>query len=285
VTAFCVSNLAEKGEYHTMMKEAGQSPYIEIGSHSHTHKKITETPSDNIKNEILGSKAILDKLAGTKITGFRAPREELNIEMIKMLVDSGYSYVLGKNRGYAYPRLEYNGLYTIPRTATDDYQFLVNLEWNPDEIVKKMIAETEYINAANGMYSLSVHTHLMSYKNNIKILEKYFNYLSKHPEITALSGQHIIDRIKSKAKISYKVTKANKNFLIDVVNGNKHTVKKVTFRIFWDSSVVINAISAEIIGTRVSYVDNPMDRFTDVTLYNVKPSSSLKLIATYNVGK
>jgi predicted MPP superfamily phosphohydrolase len=125
----------------------------------------------------------------------------------------------------------------------------------------------------------------MSYKNNIKILEKYFNYLSKHPEITALSGQHIIDRIKSKAKISYKVTKANKNFLIDVVNGNKHTVKKVTFRIFWDSSVVINAISAEIIGTRVSYVDNPMDRFTDVTLYNVKPSSSLKLIATYNVGK
>lgn len=285
VTAFCVSNLAEKGEYHSLMKEAGNSPYIEIGSHSHTHKKITETSSENINKEILGSKSILDKLAGTKVTGFRAPREELNVEMTKTLVDSGYEYVLGKNKGYTYPRVEHKGLYTIPRTATDDYQFLVNLEWNPDEIVKKMIAETEYVSAANGLYSLSVHTHLMSYKNNIKILEKYFNYLNKNPDITALSGQNIIDKVKIKSKISYKVTKTNKKFLIDVVNNNDNNVKQVKFRVFWAIPVIIDNINAEIIGTKVTYIDSPKDRFTDVTIYNLKPASSLKLIATYDVEK
>ncbi len=285
VTAFCVSNLAEKEEYHSLMNKAGMSPYIEVGSHSHTHKKIIETSLDNIRQEVVGSKAILDKLAGTEIIGFRAPREELNDEMIQMLSDSGYQYVLDKNMGYAYPRIEHQGLYTIPRTATDDYQFLINLEWDPDEIVKRMISETEYIGAADGLYSLSVHTHLMSYKGNIKILEKYFKYLSEHPEITALSGQSLIEQVKIKANIRYEVTKTNKNFLIDVINGNSDTVEKVVFRVFWKNSVVIKKIQAEIIGAKVTHINNPEERFTDITIFNLKPSSSLKLIATYNKDK
>ena len=282
VTAFCVSSLAEKEEYHPLMKKAGKSPYIEIGSHSHTHKKITETPLDNISKEILGSKAILDQLANTKITGFRAPREELNDEMMNILVDSGYEYILGKNMGYTYPRIEHEGLYTIPRTATDDYQFLVNLEWNPDQIVKRMIAENEYLSAIDGLYSLSVHTHLMSYKNNIKVLEKYFRYLNQHPDITALSGQDIIEKVKSKKNIHYEITKTNKNFLIDVINNNSHNIKKVIFRVFWKTPVVIKHINAEISRTKVTYIDNLEGQFTDITLYNLKPSSSLKLIATYD---
>ncbi len=281
VTAFIVSNLAEKEEYLPAIDQAKNSPFIEMASHSHTHKKIIETSAENIELEILGSKKIIDKLSQKSLTGFRPPREEINEQMIETLKKSGYDYVLEKNKGYMYPRDDHNGLYTIPRTATDDYQFLVTLEWSPDEIVKRMIYETEFITSMEGIYSLSVHTHLMTYKSNIQILDKYFHYLSQHPEYTAMQGKDVIDKVKKQEKISYEIKQTQKNFLIDVINKNSEVVENLTFRVFWLKSTKVNSINAEIRGVKVKYNHNPKARYTDITVSSLKPLSTLKLIASY----
>ena len=283
VTAFIVSNLAEKEEYLPAINLAKNSPFIEMASHSHTHKKIIETSAENIEIEILESKKIIDKLSQKNLTGFRPPREEINELMIETLKSSGYEYVLEKNKGYVYPRDDHNGLYTIPRTATDDYQFLVTLEWSPDEIVKRMIYETEFITSMEGIYSLSVHTHLMAYKSNIQILDKYFQYLSQHPEYTAMQGKDVIDRVMKQEKISYDIKQTQKNYLIDVVNKNSKTVENLTFRVFWLKSTKVNSINAEIRGIKVKYTHNQEARYTDITVSTLKPLSTLKLIANYEM--
>lgn len=282
VSAYCVSSLAEKEEYIPMMEKAGRSSYIEIGSHSHSHKKIIGTSDENIKQEIKGSKKIIGDLTKQTITGFRPPREELDEAMIEELIDSGYSYVLEKNKGYLYPEEENKGLYTIPRTATDDYQYLVSLEWGQDEIVQRMKFETEFINSLDGVYSLSIHTHLMAYKNNIEMLEKYFKHLKNNPQLTALTGKGLIDRVKKRRKITYDIKQTAKNFLIDVQNNNVEKIKELTFRVFWTKDIKINAIRSEIRGVSVKYKNNVNRRFTDITVFKVTPLSSLKLIAQYS---
>ena len=281
VSAYCVSSLAEKEEYKPLMEKADKSPYLEIGSHSHSHKKIIGTSRENIKLEIKGSKEILEQLTGRKVKGFRPPREELGEVMVEELLDAGYTYVLEKNKGYLYPKEENKGLYTIPRTATDDYQYLVSLEWGRDEIVNRMIAETEFITSLDGVYSLSVHTHLMAYKNNIEMLEKYFEHVQKHPEFTALTGEGLIDRVKKREKITYDIKQTAKNFLIDVKNNNTEQLNELTFRVFWTKAIQIKKIRSEIRGINVKYQDNLKERFTDVTVLAMKPLSSLKLIAEY----
>lgn len=283
VSAYCVSSLAEKEEYLPLMERASKSPYIEIGSHSHSHKKIIGTSRDNIRLEVKGSKSIIDRLTKQKVTGFRPPREEMDEVMVEELIDAGYSYVLEKNKGYLYPQEEYKGLYIIPRTATDDYQYLVSLEWSQDEIVQRMMFETEYITSLDGIYSLSVHTHLMAYKNNIEMLEKYFEYVQQNPKVTALTGKGLIERVKKRGKIVYDIKQTAKNFLIDVTNNNVEQIKELTFRVFWTKSIQIKNIRAEIRGVDVKYKNNRKERFTDITILKVNPLSSLKLIAKYSV--
>lgn len=284
VTAFIVSSLAEKDEYLPLLERAKKSPYLEIASHSHTHQKILGTSNENIKMEIAGSKKIIDQLTHLNLTGFRPPREEIGGEMVNALKDAGYEYLLEKNKGYLYPRNEYNGLYLIPRTATDDYQFLVNLEWGQDEIVSRMIFETEYITSMDGLYSLSVHTHLMAYKNNIQILEKYFAYLKSHPEYTALSGEQLIDRVKQREKISYGIEQTDKNFIITVDNENIKPIDSMTFRVFWTQPIQIKNIQSEIMGVDIKYSDNPTYRYTDITIASLKPLSNLKLFVQYEAN-
>ncbi len=283
VSAYCVSSLAEKEEYLPLMKMAAKSPFIEIGSHSHSHKKILGTSVENIRLEVKKSKEIIDQISQRKITGFRPPREELDDAMINELIDAGYSYVLEKNKGYLYPHEEHEGLYIIPRTATDDYQYLVSLEWGQDEIVQRMIFETEFITSLDGIYSLSVHTHLMAYKNNIEMLEKYFEYVSKNSKLTALTGQGLIDKVKKREQISYDIKQTAKNFLINVKNKNIDSLEKLSFRVFWTKPIQIENVRSEIRGIGVTYKNNLKARFTDITISIINPLSSLNLIAEYSL--
>lgn len=281
VSAYCVSSLANEAEYFPMMKKAGKSKYLEIGSYGHSQSKIIGTSEKNIRQEIKGSKKILGHLTKRNITGFRLPREELDKAMIKELVDAGYTYILTKNKGYLYPQEESKGLYTIPRTATDDYQYLVNLEWDRDKVIQRMIFETEHITSLDGVYALSVHTHLMAYKKNIEMLESYFKYVQQRSDLTALTGEELISRVKQRKKIALDIKQTSRNFLIDVKNNNVEQVDKLTFRIFWTKPINIENIQSEIRGISVEYKNNSIEHYTDVTILDLKPLSSLKLIAKH----
>ncbi|MGB0465995.1 MAG: polysaccharide deacetylase family protein [Pontibacterium sp.] len=282
VTAFLVASLAE--QHQDLVGEADQSPYIELASHSYSHKKILGTGADNVHKETAGSKAVIESLAQAKVvTGFRPPREELDKLMLQQLAGADYSYILEKHKNFQYPTIENSAvpLYSIPRNATDDYQYLVNLDWDTDAIYRRMVSETNLISSIDGIYSLSIHTHLMAYKKNIQIIEKYFRYLNQHPELTPMTGSDLIRKVQQTGKLKYNVATTQKNFLIKVNNGNASVIDSVKFRAYWPAGKRLRTVKAEIIGSKIEYIHNEKLGHTDITLFNLKPKSTLSLIAEY----
>jgi len=234
VTAFIVARLAVLPEHKAMMQRIKKNPYVEFASHSTTHKKIVGESEAFIINETAKSKSTIDQFAPLAITGFRPPREELNLLMKQHLAASGYTYVLGENKSFIYPAFdkEEPRLVYIPRHGTDDYSYLVNLDWNQKEIVNLMQKETEFVTGLNGIYTLSVHTHLFSYSTNIEIIRSFYQYLKAHPEFKPLSGAAIIKRVKQYQNIAYSTKTLDNQLIVTIKNSNRQEVKNLHLKIF-----------------------------------------------------
>jgi peptidoglycan/xylan/chitin deacetylase (PgdA/CDA1 family) len=234
VTTFLVANLATAPEHKEMLEEIKKNTYVEFASHSTTHKKIVGESEAFVLNETANSKKLIDPLAPKSIIGFRPPREELNKLMKKDLADAGFSYVLGASKSFLYPVLDKDDprLYFIPRHGTDDYSYLVNLDWNQDEIVESIIKEANFVTQLNGIYTLSVHTHLFSYKSNINIIRSFYEYLKKHPELKPLQGAALIQRVKLAQNIELSSKMVQGELVITVKNNNAHAVKNLNIQLF-----------------------------------------------------
>ncbi len=227
VTAFIVANLADKPEHRAMMERIAKNPWVEFASHSTSHQKIVGKDATYVKNETIGSKKIIDKFSSRPIMGFRPPREELNDLMKKYLDEGGFVYILGATEEYLYPRIDkkYDKLLYIPRHGTDDYSYLVNLDWSQQQIVDQIIEEANFVNTLNGIYTLSVHTHLFTYKTNINILRKFFHYLQNHPELKPLSGSQLYKRVMQKNRLHVNTQVQGNRLVLTLTNDNDTPVR------------------------------------------------------------
>lgn len=86
---------------------------ISFGSHSRTHKKLTELSEEDLHNEIAGSKFKLEKLTGMEIPTFCYPFGIFDEKIIQTVSDAGYKF--GFVTENARLKKEFN-LYTIPLT-------------------------------------------------------------------------------------------------------------------------------------------------------------------------
>jgi peptidoglycan/xylan/chitin deacetylase (PgdA/CDA1 family) len=279
-TLFCVASLAEK--YPKLTKEASNLPNIEIGSHSYSHTKIMGAPEKKVIKEILGSKEILEKITGKKIYGFRPPREEIDKLMEYWLKKAGYKYVMEKVKPFLLPKEIYKGLITIPRHGTDDYIYLINLNWSKKQILNKIIQETNMLTSLNALYTLSVHTHLLSYKSNLSVLEEYFKYLKNRPDITPLKGIELANRAKLLPNITYKYEVIGNNIFLTIYNNNDEAIPNLKFRLFWPN-IKIKDVTPETTAVTVKKLFVNSDRkYSDYEVTNIKPHFSTTIIIKYN---
>ena len=279
-TLFCVAYLALK--HPDITKKASDLPNIEIGSHSYSHTKIQGEPKEKVIKEIVGSKKVLENITGKKIYGFRPPREEIDKIMENILRKSGYEYVMEKTKPYLLPSDEYKNLVTIPRHGTDDFIYLINLNWNKDHILQKIIQETQMLTALNAIYTLSVHTHLLSYKSNLDVSRRYFEFLAKNKNIHPFKGIEIAKRAKWKKNITVSKEILNNKIFLYINNNNKTEVKNFSFRIFWPNVKKIN-ISPEMSNVKIKIIQTNTDRkYTDVKIEILKPKSTVSLILDEN---
>jgi len=234
VTAFIVASLANLPEHEEMMNRIKKNPFVEFASHSTTHKKIVGESEAFIINETKNSKTIIDKKAPVAISGFRPPREELNLLMKQHLAKSGFTYVLGANKSYLYPKPDEEDarLIFIPRHGTDDYSYLVNLDWDQKEIVNLMKNESDFVTKLNGIYTLSVHTHLFTYSSNIEIIRSFYKHLQQHPELKVLNGREIVKRVLQHNNIEHSTKILDNQLIITVKNNNSEAVKNLHLKIF-----------------------------------------------------
>ncbi len=278
VTAFIVASLAKDPQYKEMIEEIAKNPYVEFASHSTTHKKIVGESEDYIINETVNSKIIIDKFAPQKIKGFRPPREELNELMRKHLAKGGFTYILGANKQYMYPEFdkdEPNLLY-IPRHGTDDYSYLVNLDWSQKEIVDQMIKEAHFITKLNGIYTLSIHTHLFAYSTNIKIVEEFFKHLKNHPELKTLSGKEVFKRVYQSKRLKQKSKMSGNQLIITVENDNDTVVEDLHIKLFKNPQRKITAgeVDNEKVTVKVS------NKNSTVSIDTLPPKTTLNIFLT-----
>jgi len=279
-TLFCVASLAEK--HKDITKEAASLPHIEIASHSYSHGKILGENDGIVKKEIVYSKEILEKIIGKKIYGFRPPREEIDKKMAYWLKKANYTYVMEKSKAYLLPKEEIDGLITIPRHGTDDYIYLINLDWDEDKILNRIIYELNFLTSLNALYTLSIHTHLLSYGKNIHLLEKVFKYISNRKDIKTFKGKNLAKRAKLFKNINLSYTKTISKIFITIENNNNKEVKNFTFRLYWHNLKTIDKIKPEILNIKVEEIErNTKEKYSDIRIKKLKPNSKLVLILPY----
>lgn len=278
-TAFCVAMLAERNPEVT--KQLAKNPFIELGSHSYSHGEIVGVNENVLNKELIGSKEILENLSKTKIEGFRPPREEIDDEIAKKLVEAGYSYTMEKNKNHLYPTIVRKKIVVISRVGTDDYGYMANHSLDEQKILEEMKREELLLRKLNGIYTLSIHTHLFSDPNNIHLVEKFLSGLKEENEVTFVQGKEITDRVRKVNNIDVSVSVSPENYLVSVINNNPEVVKSATIRLYWPRWGSVQSVTSNTSGVRFLIKHNATDRFSDITLLDLQPRKQLTLLAGY----
>lgn len=279
VTAFCVAKLAK--EHPSIMKSVALSPYLEIASHSYSHGKIVGQSDTVYKKETLGSKKLLEKLTGRKVIGFRAPREEIDKKLTHLLNIGGYKYILDQGENRLAPFFNSDDLLVIPRHATDDYSYLINLDWSSKQILDNMIRELNTVVNLDGMYTLSVHTHLMAFGSNIKILDQFFHYVQTHPKMHAMNGKMLYERINQRRYLKFSKQITEKKIILTLKNNNKDNINNIHYELSVDPTVTLTNVESEIVGLDVKLKKIANHRYL-LIVQSLKPRSQITLFLNYD---
>lgn len=88
-TAFVVSSVAQShSDAVTALADAG----LEIASHTHTHRLLSDLDPEERRAELSRSRALLERVTGASVTGFRAPAFDISDDHFDLLADAGYDY-------------------------------------------------------------------------------------------------------------------------------------------------------------------------------------------------
>ena len=74
----------------TLIKEWSLLENVEIGSHGHTHTNLTRLTLNEVEQEVLQSKDILEQLIEKKVSTLAFPRGKWNPQIIKILLEHNF---------------------------------------------------------------------------------------------------------------------------------------------------------------------------------------------------
>ena len=278
VTAFCVANLAKK--HAALMKKVSKSSLMEIGSHSYTHKNIVGQSDETYKKETIESKKLLYDLTKKNIIGFRAPREEIDRKMIQLLENDGFKYILNKAENRLSPYFN-EKIMIIPRHATDDYSYLINLDWSAQQILDNMKKELDTIVNLDALYTLSTHTHLMTFGSNIKIVDKFFEYVNTQKHMNPMNGEMLFKRIFQKTKMNISSSITAKKIILNLTNNNSEVVNNIHYEIDINPKLSITNVESEIIGLKTELTKISHSKYL-LIVKSMKPKSKIVIFLNYD---
>ena len=87
-TFFTVSDVTE--DHAPMLDRIAERH--ELGSHTHTHRHLTDLSADERREELASSRERLETATGAEVVGFRAPSFDVADDHFSMLTETGYEY-------------------------------------------------------------------------------------------------------------------------------------------------------------------------------------------------
>ncbi|MGB9909784.1 MAG: polysaccharide deacetylase family protein [Candidatus Hydrothermia bacterium] len=113
-----------------------------VGSHSHTHKDLTSISYQELMNEVITSKKILEDITGSEISLFSYPFGKYNRKVQDALLEAGYKYAFKSSAFY----LDFSNPMAIPRRSIYLSDFDLGLKIDPFyryiEIFKETISNS-----------------------------------------------------------------------------------------------------------------------------------------------
>ncbi|QGN07679.1 DUF3473 domain-containing protein [Halorhabdus sp. CBA1104] len=115
-TWFVVGELAR--DHPDRIEEVAANGH-EIGSHTVTHRHLTDLAADTRQAELRDSRESLETITGQSVTGFRAPSFDIGADHFEMLAETGYQYDSSTVPCRSIPGW-YGGEWSIQRPTTAD---------------------------------------------------------------------------------------------------------------------------------------------------------------------
>jgi peptidoglycan/xylan/chitin deacetylase (PgdA/CDA1 family) len=136
------------------LKEMAEQGH-EIGAHTRTHARLTELTPEDQAEEIRGSREDLIKMGLGLINSFSYPYGAYNIDIIKIVKDSGFSNAVSVIDGYISHlsnKFELEGESLVVTTTFDQIKDLID---QAEEGKKWLMLELHEVNDSGKYYSVS----------------------------------------------------------------------------------------------------------------------------------
>jgi len=106
------------------IREMAASGFVEFGSHSFNHLKLTAASPKETDKEVAGSKKALEELLGKTVFSFAYPYGSVNEEIKKRTAAAGYNFGVAVGTGptrFGEDRMEIRRVHMFPHTSPFEY--------------------------------------------------------------------------------------------------------------------------------------------------------------------
>ena len=219
-TLFIVTDLLKMDDRLTELK----SQHLEIGSHTETHKVLTELDLEQQFDELQNSRLDLEKRTKKPVKGFHPPLEKFNEKTLAAASQNHYSYFVGDQRLFRMAPLRLtNDMTYFPRVFSDDFVVVKNKNlFSDQDIVNFLTDDVKTASLMGGLYYLNLHSQVMGQPAYGDTLELLFSELSGMKKVwkTTFLGLDHWSRQRSAMEVKIREKEVIiKNPLLETVNG------------------------------------------------------------------
>lgn len=209
----------------------------EIGLHGNLHIELKDLPYEFQLKEIQKSKATLERICSSKITGFRPPYGSFDENTLRALDKTGLNYLVSAIAGgntlapEFFPQL--NDFIIIPKPNKDDYDIFYRDSITTLEAVKSELKdEFDRIYDLGGYYVLTYHSQILAAPPNYLAIAQMIDYM-KNRKVWITTWQEIADWWRKIRNIELFIEdKDSFNFNLTLNNFGKATVENIQVQVF-----------------------------------------------------
>ena len=287
-TFFCVPELASENK--EVFRKIYSNKSFEIGLHG--LDVYQGQPFDTQLERLSNGRAMLERLSGRKVRGFRPPEAIYDQNTLQALLDLNYDFIAGDDTKQASPEAlliqrkkgfslgkNLKSLVKFPKTGDDDYDILVRYKMrNKAQMLESLKSDFDAIYKVGGLYYYSFHTQLMANEEYIGVISKFIDYI-KTKNVWITNFGELNDWYEKWAFTDITSSQVSeKRTYLKVTNNSLEKIDAIKVNMILPPSVKLGSLSTERLGVNLpEYVSK--DGTVVFDLRSIRSDES----ATFNV--
>ena len=171
----------------------------EVAIHTHTHRSLTDLSKDEIAQEYLQCKSILEDVLGTDLRGSAYPNSRYNQKVLSVLRDIGIAYARGGDQ---------TGSFALP---SDWLQFMPTARHNDANLFdlgEQFLQLAIPPHQECALFCLMGHSYEFDQNSNWETIESFAQKMGGHADIWYATNLEIYDYIQAYRTLDFDPTGA-----------------------------------------------------------------------------